>query len=246
MIYHSSPMIQDELAAKYLENPLNPVMFMQYDQKHPGFENLIEPAPELQRQFNIRHLYNKLKSETPTNNLLCIGSPSAGKSDRLNDMFSVSFEKRDPRACGLWHDSVDVIFSSNDIPLGFNVYDFHGKMANYDFQMIADLFEWLPNTYLLVQVIDKSYLEKLQNGVGDATFEMMKQRMIIVSNTKNESKKDEIEQVAGGFGIRGSDTQDNNLRHGFYHFGDLGNGDQQKAMAEEIFKKLQQNTKALK
>ena len=28
MIYHCSPRIQEELAAKYLENPLNAVMFM--------------------------------------------------------------------------------------------------------------------------------------------------------------------------------------------------------------------------
>ena len=38
------------------------------------------------------------------------------------------------------------------------------------------------------------------------------------------------------------------MRHGFYHFGELGsaNSEQAKAMGEEIFKKLQQNTEALK
>lgn len=147
--------------AKYLENPINAVMFMQYDQLHNGFEKLEKPVPQIERKFNISHLYNKLKSETAANNLLCIGSPSAGKSTSLNEMFAVSFEFLDPKACGLWHDSVDVIFDSKEIPLGFNVFDFHGKMANYDFQMIKDLFEWLPNTYLLVQVIEAEYLEQL-------------------------------------------------------------------------------------
>ena len=133
MVYHCSPWIQEELASKYLENPLNAVMFMQYDQQHVGFENLEEPVPEIERQFNISHLYNKLKSKEAPNNLLCIGSPLGGKSNQLNNMFAVNFELRDPNACGLWHDSVDVIFSSDALPLGFNVFDFHGKMANHDF-----------------------------------------------------------------------------------------------------------------
>ena len=234
---------------------------MQYDlheydqqQPRPRFWELEEPVPEIVRQFNICHLYDKLKSETPTNNLLCIGSPSAGKSDRLNNMFAVGFEKRDPRACGLWHDSVDVVFSSNDVPLGFNVFDFHGKMANNDFRMIAELFDALPNTYLLVQVIDVSYLEKLEAGVkrthGEDAFAKMKQRMVIVSNTKSEAKKEAIRLKSEGYGIVSSALQakEQEKRHGFYHFGDLGasNSDQAKAMGEEIFKKLQQNTKALK
>ena len=108
-------------------------MFMQYDQMHEQFENMLEPEPSLRRTFNVKHLYHKLKSEKPMSNLLCIGSHKAGKSDRLNEMFSVSFEKRDPRACGLWHDSIDVIFHSEEVPLGFNVFDFQGKMANHDY-----------------------------------------------------------------------------------------------------------------
>ena len=139
---------------------------MQYDQMYQGFELLEEPTQQIERKFNIKHLYSKLKSEKPMNNLLCIGSPKAGKSDRLNQIFSVSFEKRDPRACGLWHDSIDVIFHSPDVPLGFNVFDFHGKMANNDFKMIEDLFEWLPNTYVLVQVIDAAYLNKLADNIS--------------------------------------------------------------------------------
>lgn len=31
MIYHCSPLIQDEMASKLLENPFNPISFMQYD-----------------------------------------------------------------------------------------------------------------------------------------------------------------------------------------------------------------------
>ena len=39
MIFFSSPFIQDELVEKYLENPYNAFMFVQYDQKHPSIVN---------------------------------------------------------------------------------------------------------------------------------------------------------------------------------------------------------------
>ena len=67
-------------------------------------------------------------------------------------------------------------------------------MANYDFKMIKDLFEWLPNTYLLVQVDEADFLQRLEQGVGNEdTFEKMKQRMIILSNARVEDKRKEIE-----------------------------------------------------
>ena len=113
--------------------------------------------------------------------------------------------------------------------------------------MIAELFDALPNTYLLVQVIDVSYLEKLEAGVkqthGEEFFAKMKQRMVIVSNTKAEPKKEAIRLKSESYGIVGTaaQAQEQEKRHGFYNFGDLGasNSEQAKAMGEEIFKKLQ-------
>ena len=43
MIYFTSPHIQDELAAKYLENPQNVIMFAHYDQEFRGIEGLNAP-----------------------------------------------------------------------------------------------------------------------------------------------------------------------------------------------------------
>ena len=119
------------------------------------------------------------------NNLLCIGSPTAGKSDRLNQMFSLQFELRHPRSCGLWHDSIDVVFHSDELPLGFNVFDFHGQVANHDFKLIEELFEWLPNTYVLIQVIEPAYLEKLKAKVSEQSFQKLLQRSIIISNAQS-------------------------------------------------------------
>ena len=88
------------------------------------------------RTFHMKHFYSKFKQPTPTPNLLCIGSPTSGKSGVLNDIFAVNFETIDPHACGLWHDSIDFLFESEEVPMGFNVFDFHGKFANYDFKLI--------------------------------------------------------------------------------------------------------------
>ena len=81
-------------------------------------------------------------------------------------------------------------------------------MANHDFRNIAELFDMLPYTYLLVQVIDVSYLEKLEAGVklihGEDAFTKMKQRMVIVSNTKSVTKKEAIRLKSEEYGIVGT------------------------------------------
>ena len=142
MIFFSSPYIQDELVEKYLENPCNAFMFVQYDQKHDCIKNNeTMPDPQLERKFYMKHLYNKMKNEKPTNNLLCIGDPKSGKSSRLNEIFNIGFETIDSAAVGLWHDSIDVLFHCDELPMEFNLYDFHGNFANNDFTLIKQLFK---------------------------------------------------------------------------------------------------------
>ena len=198
MIFFSSPFIQDELVEKYLENPSNTFMFVQYDQKHPSIQNdqLLpdyQLDPQLERKFYMKHLYNKMKNEKPTNNLLCIGDPKAGKSSRLNEIFNIGFETIDNAAVGLWHDSIDVLFHCDELPMEFNLFDFHGKFANYDFTLIKRLFKQLPNTYILVQVINVDYLNRLKASFEeDGNFEKMSERLIIVSNALSEAEKDKI------------------------------------------------------
>ena len=46
-------------------------------------------------------------------------------------------------AC-LFHDSVDALFDSIDLPIGFNVFDFQGKFANEDYILIGDLLTHMP------------------------------------------------------------------------------------------------------
>ena len=56
-------------------------------------------------------------------------------------------------AC-LYHDSVDALFNSKDLPMGFNIFDFQGTFANKDFKLINDILTHMPLTYLFIQVND--------------------------------------------------------------------------------------------
>ena len=70
-------------------------------------------------------------------------------------MCNMQFELYNRASHGLFHDSVDVTFSSGDIvPTNFHVYDFQGERANEDFELICDLLDKLPFAYLLVQALD--------------------------------------------------------------------------------------------
>ena len=82
--------------------------------------------------------------------LLCFGSPQARKSNMLNDIFGLGFEVLDKSSAGLFHDSVDALFSSKDIPLGFNVLDFQGTVANRDYKLIESLLSHIPQSYVLL------------------------------------------------------------------------------------------------
>ena len=62
--------------------------------------------------------------------MICIGDASSGKSKLLNDMLGLEFEVVNEHSAFIFHDSVDAIFTSNDIPIGYNVYDFQGAFAN--------------------------------------------------------------------------------------------------------------------
>ena len=42
----------------------------------------------------------------------------------INDIYGTEFELSDRDSAGLYHDSVDVLFSHKDMPIGFNIFDF--------------------------------------------------------------------------------------------------------------------------
>lgn len=76
----------------------------------------------MERTINVGLTYSKYKNPSP--NLICIGSPCSGKSSFLNDMLKAEFEVIEEKSIGLFHDSVDALFTSKDMPIGFNVFDF--------------------------------------------------------------------------------------------------------------------------
>ena len=66
--------------------------------------------------------YPKFKKSAPS--LICIGNPASRKSVMLNDMLGAQFEVMEEGSALLFHDSVDALFTSKEIPFGFNVLDF--------------------------------------------------------------------------------------------------------------------------
>ena len=178
-----NPGIEDQLIEKYVQEPQNVLMFIQYNQNMAGFQNLQEAGDKVKRIFHIKHAYSMFNKETTTCNLLSIGDTQAGKSDFLEQMTGVKFEKNVPGSPLLFHDSVDLAFDSKENPMGFNLFDFQGKLANFDFELIRLLFDHLPNCYLLVQVLEKNkgYLEKLRRyfdgtDISDRIFVINKDR----------------------------------------------------------------------
>lgn len=84
----SPPKLQTMMMDKYLENPVNPLMLIEYDQKDES----------QMRTIYVKEAYNKLKDNSFAvdsqlkGNLLCIGTPNIGKSYLLNKMFNLQFE----------------------------------------------------------------------------------------------------------------------------------------------------------
>ena len=72
-------------------------------------------------------------------NVIFIGEPVIGKSGLINDMLNVNFEQRNRNSPGMYHDSVDVIFHSKDVPMKFNAFDFHERLANRDWHLIKTM-----------------------------------------------------------------------------------------------------------
>ena len=68
----------------------------------------------------------------------------------INDIFGLKFEVVEEGSAGIFHDSVDALFSSKDIPLGFNVLDFQGTVANRDYKLIESLLSHIPQSFVFL------------------------------------------------------------------------------------------------
>ena len=158
-ILKCSPEIEKVMMSKYLENPLNPMMFVEYDQQQEGF--IDAEVDTTRRIMHLDKAFMKYTRQVDCN-LICIGEPGTMKSTLLNQVFGFKFEVMgtDPKQCRMFHDSVDVTFASKDIKhttnpnqqFELNVFDFQGDKANQDFKLILEMLERMPNSMLVVQV----------------------------------------------------------------------------------------------
>ena len=105
-----------------MDNPINPIMFVTYDQSVPDLYELVKADSRIERTIHLDISYSKFKTQAPT--LLSFGSPECKKSSLLNDVFGTDFEVMQKGAAGLYHDSVDALFHCKDMPIGYNILDF--------------------------------------------------------------------------------------------------------------------------
>ena len=126
----------------------------------------------------------------PVPTLFCIGSPSCGKSSLLNKIFQVQFEVMEQDSVGLFHDSVDALFSSDDLPIGFNVFDFQGAVANQDYVLIERLLLHWPNAYLLIQLDSMEYFENVFMKISEEVRKNFSNRVLVIQKFDKAKKMD--------------------------------------------------------
>ena len=73
LVYECSPYIQDALMSKFLDNPINPMMLISYNQRVPDLISLESTDPRIERTIHMDIAYSKFKTAAPM--LMCFGSP---------------------------------------------------------------------------------------------------------------------------------------------------------------------------
>ena len=97
-------------------------------------------------------------------------------------MLAVNFEKNNYKCPGMFHDSVDLITDHKDVPMKFNAFDFHDRLANHDWDLIAAMMRWLPDCYLFVQVTDNeqdSYYRKMREQLGQRSIDLTRRVFVL-------------------------------------------------------------------
>ena len=146
------------MMSKYLENPLNPLMIIEYDHDQDDYAEGI--VGSTRRIMHLDKAFMKYTRNVDCN-LICIGAPGIMKSTLLNEVFGIKHEVMDSNEhkCRMFHDSVDVTFASTDIKhetkrnqqFQFNIFDFQGTKANHDYKLILEMLERMPHSILVVQ-----------------------------------------------------------------------------------------------
>lgn len=98
----------------------------------------------------------------------------------LNDIFAADFEVIEQGSIGLYHDSVDALFTCKDIPIGFNVLDFQGAFANRDFLLIQWLLEHVPQVYLFVQFTGLDFINSVLDKIDFSILKKFTNRVFFV------------------------------------------------------------------
>ena len=83
-------------------------------------------------------------------------------------------------------------FASKDVGIDFNVFDFHGVKANYDWHLIKHLLKSMPQTCLLIICDEKdseddenTYMTKLAEAFKDEE-ELLEGKFLIINRCEGD------------------------------------------------------------
>ena len=103
-------------------------------------------------------------------------------------MLKAEFEVIEEKSIGLFHDSVDALFNSKDMPIGFNVFDFQGRLANEDWELISKMLENMPSAYLFLQISENAYFKQLTSKLDKGLLKKFSNRVFVVTKNKDDRK----------------------------------------------------------
>lgn len=168
----------------------------------PDRKKLVLENKGIERKINLRDAFPYFKCPT-TPNLLCIGSPGLQKSTLLNDMLGVQFEVMSDGMAGIFHDSVDALYTCAENPMGFNVFDFQGEMANKDLHFLKLMLRNMPNVFLLVQTNDPDYIDNMIGQLAEDIRSKLSKRIFVVTKIADKRKglkcKKSLRSLCQGF-----------------------------------------------
>ena len=72
------------------------------------------------------------------------------------------------------------------MPIGYNILDFQGRIANQDVKLIQNLMTHIPNVYLMIHADNMAYVDNVLKKISRELLFNFRERVIFVQRNKSE------------------------------------------------------------
>ena len=72
------------------------------------------------------------------------------------------------------------------MPIGYNILDFQGRIANQDVKLIENLMTHIPNVYLMIHADNMAYVDNVLKKISRELLFNFRERVIFVQRNKSE------------------------------------------------------------